>query len=230
MLLRQERLAAHHRAVRSCRDDVTVLFVDDELMLRQSVRPILDAHGFSWVGEAGDGLEAIALADELRPDVVVLDLLLPTLNGIDVALQIHRIHPEIGIVILTAYMDNDRVVRALKCGALGFVSKADGIDELPAAISAVASGRPYVSPAFEITSTDFLRPPSPASSMLDKLTARQRQVLQLIAEDKTNKEIAAILGLSVKTVEKHRTALMTRLDIHTAAQLVRFAIHAGLIS
>jgi len=207
-----------------------LLFVDDERMLREMLKPFLEIRGIRIVGNTGDGREAVLLAEELRPDIMLLDVVLPGINGIDIAAEIHRRRPETGIIMFSAYLESDRIARSLQAGALGYVWKGSDLGELETAIRVVATGRMFVP---SVLATDSMLP-SRANTKLNaplfKLTARQREVLQLVAEEKSNKEIAMVLGISVKTVEKHRCSLMNMLDVHNVAGLVRVAVRAGLVA
>ena len=203
----------------------SVLIADGERMLRELLRSFLESRGMSVIGEASSGQEAVSLSAANRPDIVLLDVCLPILNGIDAAREIHGTYAEIGIIVSASHLDRGRVVAALRAGALGLVWKGANLQELETALTQVATGHPFISPAaLEVNGYDSFSTPSPLP-----LTQRQRQVLQLIAEEKTNKEIATILDVSSKTVEKHRTALMARLDVHSVAGLVRLAVKIGLI-
>lgn len=208
---------------------LSILLVDDERMLRELVRPYLELKGIKVVGESGDGLEAVSLAERLHPDIVLLDIVLPSLNGIEAAREIHKKNPGIAIIMFSAHLEADRVASSFNAGALGFVWKGAGLLELCDAIEIVAKGRPFISPAVSNIQRDSTNKSDFAGPLLGKLTRRQLQVLQLVAEGRTNKEIAAALKVSPKTVEKHRSALMEALNVHSVAGLVRFAVRVGLI-
>ena len=205
----------------------SVVLADDHPVVRQGVKMLLEREKFDVVGEASDGFEAIALAQQLRPDVVVLDLVMPTLNGLGAVDEIRKASPRSKMLLLTMYTDEHYVLEALHAGVNGYVSKAEAPEHLLQAIRELCAGGVYLSPSVSgavvqayLSKTDVPR---------DPLTSRERQVLQLIAEGKTTKEIAVILGVSVKTAESHRSKLMEKLDIHSAAGLVRYAIRRGLV-
>jgi two-component system response regulator NreC len=205
----------------------SVVLADDHPVVRQGVKLLLEREKFEVVGEASDGFEAIALAEQLRPDVVVLDLVMPTLNGLGAVDEIRKASPRSKMLLLTMYTDEHYVLEALRAGVKGCVSKAEAPEHLLQAIHELCAGGVYLSPSVSgavvqayLSKTDVPR---------DPLTTRERQVLQLIAEAKTTKEIAVILCVSVKTAESHRSKLMEKLDIHSTAGLVRYAIRRGLV-
>ena len=204
-----------------------VLIADDHPLIRQGLRSLLEKRGFTVVGEAVDGREATQLAQELEPDVAVLDLAMPLLNGLDAAREITRASRRTKTIVVTVHTADQYVLAALQAGVRGYVLKSQATAELVQAIQEVMRGGRYLSPGVsEAVVQAYLRKTDlPA----DPLTPREREVLQLIAEGKTTKDIAGLLGLSVKTVESHRTRLMEKLDIHQTAGLVRYAIRRGLI-
>jgi len=205
-----------------------VLLADDHLVVRQGLKALLEHHGLRVVGEASDGRAALQLTQQLRPDVAVLDIAMPVLNGLDAAREIGRACSDTRIVLLTALMDERWVLEALRNGVLGFVLKTQPEEELLQAIQAVCRGALYVSPGVSQAVLEALRTGSAGPA--GPLTQRERQVLQLVAEGKSMKQIAAILEISVKTAEFHRQRVMEKLDIHDTAGLVRYAIRAGLAS
>ncbi|MGH9870422.1 MAG: response regulator [Candidatus Polarisedimenticolia bacterium] len=204
-----------------------ILIADDQQIFRDSLKCFLTENGFDVVAEAADGLEALRLADETRPDVAVLDVTMPGLNGVDVACAITRDLPEIAVVLLTEQQEERYVIEGLRAGIKGYVLKNQAGSDLVQAIQEVTRGAVYLAPGISQVVvdgclTDGAPPPEP-------LTLREREVLQLVAEGKSTKEIASILNMSVKTAETHRGRTMKKLDIHETAGLVRYAIRRGLV-
>lgn len=204
-----------------------IILADDHLMFRQGLRSLLESEGCEIVGEAGDGREAVRLARETEPDIAILDIGMPVLNGIDAAREIRRRAPDTQLILLTMYEESAYVLESLQVGIRGYVLKAQAAEDLVAAIRQIERGGVYLSPGISETLIDAYRTKSELPE--DPLTPRERQVLQLVAEGKTTKQIAAILTLSVKTADSHRTRLMKKLGIHDTAGLVRYAIRRGLI-
>jgi DNA-binding NarL/FixJ family response regulator len=203
-----------------------ILLADDHPMFRQGLKALLEREGFEIVGEASDGHEAVRLARKLEPNVAVLDVSMPLLNGIDAAREIHRRAMRTQVVLLTMFEEDAFALEALRAGVRGYVLKAQAAADLVGAIREVMRGAIYLSPGISEAVVNALSKTDPP---VDPLTDRERQVLQLVAEGKTTKKIASILGLSVKTAESHRTRIMHKLDIHETASLVRYAIRRGLI-
>jgi DNA-binding NarL/FixJ family response regulator len=204
-----------------------ILLADDHLIVRDGLKALLVREGMDVVGEAADGHEAVRLASLLSPDVVVLDLAMPLLNGLDAAQEILRAAPRTGVILLTMYAQDHQVIGALRAGVRGYMVKTQAAQELVHAIREVAAGRTHLgSGAPQILLDAYL---SGADPTKDPLTPRDRQVLQLVAEGKTTKEIATQLGISVKTAETYRGKIMEKLDIHDTAGLVRYAIRRGMI-
>jgi len=204
-----------------------ILLADDHQMFTQSLRSVLEREKFEVVGEATDGHEAVKLAEKHRPDIAVLDLGMPGLNGLSAAREIEKVSPDTKTIILTSHPDEQYVVDALRAGATGYVLKTRASADLVAAIREVSRGSLYLS---EGVSRDALRSHlANEEKSVGVLSGREREVLQLIAEGKSTKEIAALLSLSVKTIETHRTRLMAKLGIHETAGLVRYAIRKGFI-
>ena len=207
---------------------IRILLADDHAVVRQGFKMILDAQAdMEIVGEAGNGREAVELAEQLRPDVVVMDVSMPELNGIEATRRLASSLPRARVVALSMHKDSVYVREILRAGARGYLLKDSGAADLVAAIRAVASGESYLSPAVSNAVLDDYR--RHATNPIDLLTSREREVLQLLAEGKTNKEIAGVLNLSVYTVEAHRGRIMEKLNLHSIGELVRFAVRNGLI-
>lgn len=205
-----------------------VLLADDHPMFRQGLKALLEREGFEVVGEAADGREAAQLAEQLNPHVAVLDLAMPLMNGIDAAREIQSHTADTQVVLLTMYEEDAYVLEALRAGIRGYILKAQAASDLVTAIREVMRGAIYLSPGISETVVKAYKAKSDLPP--DPLTDRERQVLRLIAEGKTTKEIAVILGVSAKTTDSHRTRLMRKLEIHETASLVRYAIRRGLIN
>jgi two-component system response regulator NreC len=204
-----------------------ILLADDHRIIRQGLRVLLETEGFAVVGEASDGLEAVRVTRALRPAVCVLDVAMPQLNGLDAARAILRDPPATKTVLLSMHTENCYVSEALKAGVRGYVLKSQASADLVQAIREVVRGMTYLSPGVAQTVVDAYLAKSDLPP--DPLSLRERQVLQLVAEGKATKQAAALLGVSAKTVESHRTRIMAKLDIHETAGLVRYAIRNGLI-
>jgi DNA-binding NarL/FixJ family response regulator len=204
-----------------------VLLAEDHLIVRDGLKSLLLREGLDVVGEVGDGRAAVALARKLHPEVIVMDVAMPLLNGIDAAREIHQFSHQSKVVMLTMHKEAQFILEALRAGAKGYVLKTQAAVDLVSAIQAVLAGETYLSPGI---SDDVVKAAlQKDASVLDPLTQREREVLQLIAEGKSNKEIATELAMSVKTVEAHRRNLMIKLDIHETAGLVRHAVKIGLV-
>jgi len=213
---------------------VTILLAEDHTIVREGLRALLETTTeFKVIGEAETGLEAVAMAGKLHPDVVVMDIAMPGLNGCEATRQILAKNPAARVLALSAHSDDEYVVRLVAVGALGFVEKQSSGTLLLRAIRDVSSGRAFFSPG--ITRLLLRRQQADrekgvaAGSQRDALTSREEEVLQLVAEGAANKQIAVRLGISIKTVEKHRQQLMNKLDIHETAGLTRYALSAGSI-
>jgi DNA-binding NarL/FixJ family response regulator len=206
---------------------VRVLLADDHEMVRQGLRVLLEGAGFECVGEAPDGREAIRLCESHHPEVAVLDVAMPLLNGIDAAREIIKSNPHTKVVLLTMHTQDHLILEALRAGVTGYVLKTQASSELVQALRSVCHGQMYLTQSVSRTVVQaFLHKDDlPKSAISD----RERQVLQLVAEGKTTKEIATLLGISVKTAESHRSNMMEKLDIHDTAGLVRYAMRNGII-
>jgi len=206
---------------------IRVVLADDHLLVRQGVRMLLERERFDVVGEAADGLEAIRLTQQHQPDILILDLAMPTLNGIGAVGEIAKVSPRTKSILLTMHTEEHYILQALRAGVKGCVWKSQAAEQLLQAIRDVCSGGVYLSPMVSGAVVQAFLAKSEVPD--DPLTPREHQVLQLIAEGKTTKEIAVILSVTVKTAESHRTKLMEKLDIHSAAGLVRYAIRRGVV-
>jgi DNA-binding NarL/FixJ family response regulator len=207
---------------------IRILLADDHAVVRQGFKMILDAEAdMEIVGEAANGRQAVDLAEQLRPDVVVMDVAMPELNGIEATRRLASSVPRARVIALSMHKDSVYVREILRAGARGYLLKDSGAADLVAAIHAVASGESYLSPAVSNAVLDDYR--RHATNPIDLLTSREREVLQLLAEGKTNKEVAGVLNLSVYTVDAHRGRIMEKLNLHSIGELVRFAVRNGLI-
>lgn len=209
-----------------------VLLADDHVLVRAGIRALLDTmHDIEVIGEVGDGREALEFIKRDKPDIVLMDISMSGLNGLDATAIVARDHPDTRVIILSMHAGEASVQRALGAGAAGYLLKEAAVGELPLAIGAVMSGKRFISPAISSIVVDgFLSARDRETGPLQSLTLRQREILQLLAEGRSAKEVAFALGLSVKTVESHRRQIMERLQIFDLAGLVRFAIRAGLVS
>jgi two-component system response regulator NreC len=214
---------------------IRVLLADDHTIVRQGVRLCLEAMGdIAVVAEAGDGQEAVYLCAQLRPDVAVVDLTMPRLNGVEAIRQIKRDVPDTEVVVLSVHDSEAYVVQALRAGAAGYVLKRNAATELAAAIRAAHDGQAYLHPAVaRRVIDDYLSrihaSEDPVTEPHERLTPREREVLQLAAEGHSTRAIAGLLCLSTKTVEHHRASLMTKLGLRGQTELVKYAIRAGLV-
>lgn len=213
---------------------ITVVLAEDHALVRAGLRSLLqDVEGIKIVGEAADGHEALRLVAERGPDVVLMDVSMPRLNGLEAAARVAKDHPGTRVLILSMHANEAYIHQALRSGAAGYLLKDADQAELELAIHAVARGHTYLSRAIPRKGLDAIAaraPAAPEGGPLEALTPRQREILQLVAEGHTTRDIATTLDLSAKTVEAHRTQIMERLGIHDLAGLVRFAIRVGLIT
>jgi two-component system, NarL family, response regulator NreC len=205
---------------------IRLLLAEDHVLVRQGLRVLLEQAGMVVIGEASDGPEALRLAYTHQPQVAILDIAMPHLNGLETARRLREAVPQTKIIVLTMHMEEPYVLEALQAGAVGYVLKTQAAGDIVQAIHTALQGAIYLSP--RVTHAVVQAYLSGAPLPPDPLTSREREILQRIAEGQTTKEIAAYLGLSVKTVESHRINLMRKLDIHETATLVRYAIRRGL--
>lgn len=210
---------------------IRVLLADDHTLVRAGIRGLLKGlPGIEVVGETGEGHDALRLAETLRPDVVLLDIGMPGLNGLEVTARLTKLNPAIRVVILSMHRSEEYVLQALRAGAAGYLLKGSAVAELEVAIRAVARGETYLSPPVsKRVVDDYLSRTGGSTDSLAALTPRQREILQLVAEGHTSKEVAQRLGVSYRTIEVHRHQLMKRLGVHDLPGLVRFAVRAGLV-
>lgn len=210
---------------------IRVLLVEDHGLVRAGIRALLRSfEGIDVVAEVSNGREALQLVKDHQPDVVLMDVSMPGLNGLQATARITKESPTARVLMLSIHANEEYVRQALEAGAAGYLLKGADVSELVVAIRSVARGEVYLTPAVsKHIVQQYLYGEKGTPGLLDKLTARQREILQLIAESRTTKEIARELNLSVKTVESHRTQIMERLDIHNVPGLVRYAIRAGLV-
>ena len=213
---------------------IRVILADDHSVMRHGLRLILEQHeGFQVMGEARDGREAVSLAEALHPDVAVLDITMPNLNGIEAARQITEKQPAVAVVVLSMHADESYVLRALKAGARGYLLKESPEADFISAIQSVSEGKAFFSPAVSrLLVEDYVRQMQDRQieDSYELLTPREREILQLIAEGKSNKDIANLLNLSVYTVETHRGNILEKLNLHSVPELILYAVRKGVIA
>jgi len=213
---------------------IRILIADDHGVVRTGLRLQLEQNtAFEVVGEATEGREAVRMADELHPDIVIMDIAMPNLNGIQATAQLTKKNPQIGVIILSMYSDETYLTRTLAAGAKGYLLKENADMDLHNAVQAVAQGKPFFSPAIANTLLeDYMRELQQRGlqDSYDLLTDREKEILQLLAEGRSNKEVAGTLYLSTNTVETHRTRIMQKLDLHSAAEIVLYAVRKRIIS
>ncbi|HKV04300.1 MAG TPA: response regulator transcription factor [Candidatus Acidoferrales bacterium] len=206
---------------------IRVLLADDHVLVRQGLKSLLEREGFQIVAEASDGQAALDHARSLQPDIAVMDITMPTCNGLNAAREIRLCSPKTKTILLTQHDEEQYVSEALEAGVKGYVLKSQAASDLVQAMRQVSRGMVYLSPGVSGALMEAYRTKSEKSR--DVLTTRERQVLQLIAEGKSTKDVASVLGISVKTAESHRTRLMRKLDIHETASLVLYAVRHGIV-
>lgn len=224
-------MTSHNRELTSANVKPTrVLLADDHALVRAGIRALIgELQGIEVIAEAGSGREALRLTEELQPDIMLLDIAMPALSGFDVLAETAKRFPNVRVIILTVHEEGAYALQALSAGAAGYLPKSAASTELQEAIETVARGETYVSGEVARKTLIAQSRETEQSELLKKLTPRQREILTLIAEGNTMRDIAAALDISAKTVESHRAQVMERLDIHEVAGLVRFAIRMGLV-
>jgi two-component system response regulator NreC len=211
-----------------------IVLADDHTLVRHGLRKVLqDQSDWEVVGEANDGREAVRLVQELKPDVAILDIAMPRLNGIEATRQIARRFPDVQVLVLSMHADEPYVTQVLRAGASGYLLKDSADTDLIRAVAAVSQKKSFFSPAVaKVMLDDYVRQLADRgiTDRYDTLTGREREVFQLIAEGKSNKDVADLLSLSPNTVETHRAHIMDKLDVHNAAEIVLYAVRKGVIS
>jgi two-component system response regulator NreC len=211
---------------------VRVLLADDHSIVRRGLRGLLESEGLTVVAEASDGLEATRLCEEHRPDVLILDIAMPKLSGIEVAARSQKMDRPPGVIILSVHGDESYIMRALAAGARAYLLKSEADADLIPAVRAVTTGKPFFSPAVAaVLVEDYVRrlQQRGLTDSYHLLTDREKEVLQLLAEGRSNKEVATLLDLGLSTVESHRSNLMEKLNLHNTAEIVLYAVRKGLI-
>jgi DNA-binding NarL/FixJ family response regulator len=213
---------------------VRILVVDDHDIIRRGLKQLLTARqGWEVCGEAKTGREAVALAEQMRPEIVVMDISMPELNGLEAARRIHKLLPKIAILILTLHFSDQLVHDIVEAGARAYILKSDADRDLVSAVEALANHQTFFTPrAAEILLDGFARKDSGADARAltrNRLTSREREIVQLLAEGKSSKEVAAALGISVKTAETHRANIMRKLEVHSVSEVVRYAVKNQII-
>lgn len=210
-----------------------ILLADDHGIVRRGLKSLLESQpGLSVIGEAADGLEALRLCGELSPDLLIIDISMPLMNGIEVAARAQKLEPAPGVIILSMHADESYIMRALGAGARGYLVKDATDEDLIPAVRAVAAGKPFFSPTVAaVLMEDYVRQlrARGLSDSYELLTDREREILQLLAEGRSNKEVAALLDVGLSTVETHRANLMQKLNLHNTAEIVLYAVRKGII-
>lgn len=209
---------------------IGVVLADDHPIFRRGLKSLLEKEGLVILGEGGDGIEAIKMAETFRPDIIVLDFSMPRLNGLDAAKEIHRVSPRTKVILLTVHREEQYVLEAMAAGVKGYVLKSEAATGLVEAIREVHRGNAYLSPQIAQFAVGSALLRCVGGAPAEVLSPREIQVLKLIAEGNTTRAIAERLNLTVKTAESYRTALMAKLEIHETASLVRYAVRRGLVN
>ncbi len=214
---------------------VRILVADDHDIFRRGLKSLLLSRpGWEVVGEARTGREAVVLAEKLEPDVVVIDISMPELNGVEAARQIHKAFPKVGILILTVHFSDQLLAEIVESGARAYIMKSDADRDLVRAVEALITHRTFfTASAAEILLNGYSRGnsvPNPQTHLRNRITAREREIVQLLAEGKTSKEVASVLGISVKTAETHRANIMRKLEIHSVSEVVRYAVKNQIVA
>jgi DNA-binding NarL/FixJ family response regulator len=213
---------------------VRILIADDHDLMRRGVRTLLEPHpGWEICGEATTGREAVAKAEQLKPSIVILDISMPDLNGVDAAKRIKKVSPDTEVLIFSAHYSDQLIREILEAGVRGYIVKSDSDRDLVIAVESLAKRKPFfTSRATEVMLTSFSDggpKQDPSEPLRDRLTTREREIVQLLAEGKSSKEVASSLNISVKTAETHRANIMRKLQIHTVSELVRYAIRNQIV-
>lgn len=211
-----------------------ILVADDHDLMRRGIKSLLQSHaGWEVCGEAHTGREAVTKAEELKPDVVILDISMPDLNGVDAAKRIRKVSPDTEVLILSVHYSDQLIRDILEAGVRGYIVKSDSDRDLIIAVETLANHKPFFTPrATEVMLTNFNEGKTrtePPETMRDRLTSREREIVQLLAEGKSSKEVASSLNISVKTAETHRANIMRKLQLHTVSELVRYAVRNQII-
>lgn len=210
-----------------------ILLADDHGIVRRGLKSLLESQpGLEVVGEAADGLEALRFCGELSPDLLIIDISMPLMNGIEVASRVQKLEPAPAVIILSMHADESYIMRALGAGARGYLVKDATDEDLLPAVRAVAAGKPFFSPTVAaVLMEDYVRQlrARGLSDSYDLLTDREREILQLLAEGRSNKEVASLLDVGLSTVETHRANLMQKLNLHNTAEIVLYAVRKGII-
>jgi DNA-binding NarL/FixJ family response regulator len=232
--VRQSEERPHDTALRLGAKMVRILVADDHDIMRRGLRQLLSSRpGWEVCGEAKTGREAVALAEQLKPEIVVMDISMPDLNGLEAARKIHKLFPKMGILILTLHFSDQLVFDIVEAGARAYIVKSDADKDLVSAVEALVNHRTFFTArAADMLLNGFSREKSiadPQAHLRNRLTAREREIVQLLAEGKSSKEVAVALGISVKTAETHRANIMRKLEMHSVSEVVRYAVKNQII-